>query len=292
MSDQIPALPQGLTAAALTTALNDRIRRINLTLGSSPAVEPAATPTAYGTHAQRVGRPLPADASIFTETDRNGLVYQIQGRVWVYVSGTYQRTQTQLAALAATLGSNDTGLLVDVTDFAHVLRWTGTAWTYADPSDPAGRIEGFLVDPSPTTGWALCDGTAGVPYLMSDGTLGMETLPDLISAPGNAAYFKFGSPASNTVNPAVAPLLTMDSYTPTGVTGSPTFTGIAVPLSTGAFTTTGSDAITSVGGSTTSFTPAGTVASAAFTGTPTTLTGTIDATGEPQNFMLRPWFRT
>ena len=187
-----------------------------------------------------------------------GVIYQYSASagVWTYFSGQVARTQTNLAALAALLAAADTGLLVDVTDFAHILKWTGTAWVYADPTDPAGRVEAFLVDPSPTTGWHLCDGTASVPYLKSDGTTGTQTLPDLTSAANKAAYTKLGSPASATPNAAVAP----------------NFTGTPQTFTTQAAQATGT-------------------VNAFVSPNPYTPAGTIDTTGEPRNVVLRPWFR-
>lgn len=188
-----------------------------------------------------------------------GVVYQYSASagVWTYFSGQVARTQTNLSALAGLLAAADTGLLVDVTDFAHILKWTGTAWVYADPTDPAGRVAAFLVDPSPTTGWHLCDGTANVPYLKSDGTTGTQTLPDLTSAANKAAYIKLGSPASATPNAAVAP----------------NFTGTPQTFTTQAAQATGT-------------------VNAFVSPNPYTPAGTIDTTGEPRNVVLRPWFRT
>ena len=187
-----------------------------------------------------------------------GVVYQYSAAsgVWAYFSGMIARTQSGLSGLAGQLGSSDAGLLVDVTDFAHILKWSGSAWEYADPSDPAGRVEAFLVDPSPTTGWHLCDGTAGVSYLKSDGTTGTQTLPDLVSVAGDAAYMKLGSPASATPNAAVAPA----------------FTGTPQTFTTQAATATGT-------------------VNAFVSPNPYTPAGTIDTTGEPRNVVLRPWFR-
>lgn len=306
-ASQLVPVPANVSLPDLVTALNDRLRRISGLL--IPAATPAATgpgrpvPTSatavvssgvpaqilYGTHSYRVAAGLPADQSLFVETDRNGLVYQVRGTVWAYLSGTYQRTQAQLAALAATLGTNDTGLLVDVTDFAHVLRWSGSAWAYNDPSDPAGKVQAFLVDPSPATGWHLCDGTANVPYLRTDGTTGTQTVPDLVSATNKAAYMKLGSPAAITVNPAVVPVIT-------GSTGAGTAHSHGVSAVTAIATTTAAVTVVSAAG----------VNVAAETHTHS-LTGSTDTesahthpvgtlansnVGEPQNIVLRPFFRT
>lgn len=299
------------------------------------------------THAQRLSN-FPAASfaigSLFVETDRT-LVYQVQtvsaANQWVYLSGKYPRTQAQLAALAATLTANDTGLLVPVTNHNHVLQWNGTTWQFAPGDGQGGFVQGFLVDPDPTTGWHLCDGTANVPYLKKDGTLGTQTLPDLVSAANKAAYFKLGSPASATVNAATAPALTMNSYTPAGTVSAPVFTGnaltpsgtnsaptftgnsatptgtisaIAATASAAAVVTVGAVSVASqththpaptfTGNAATptgsvsaptftgnAVTPTGTNSAPTFTGTPAVLTGTIDTTGQPQNIVLRPWFR-
>lgn len=192
--------------------------------------------------------------------------YSASATAWSYVGGMVARAQTNLTTLAGFLGAADTGLLVDVTDFAHILVWTGSAWTYADPSDPAGRIEMFLVDPSPTTGWQLCDGTANVPYLKKDGSTGTQTVPDLVSTGAKAAYAKMGSPASATPNAAVAPdsPLAYDGVT----------TGYILNNGAGSGSQTAQAKFTVAADSTAALT-------AIKNGT----------NGEPRNLVLRPWFR-
>lgn len=179
--------------------------------------------------------------------------YSAANTSWSYIAGIVQRTQANLSALTSLLGGADTGLLVDITDFAHVLRWTGTAWTFNDPADMSGRISMFLVDPSPTTGWHLCDGTSNVPYLKSDGTTGTQTMPALTAT---AAYAKLGTPASATLNAPTAP----------------NFTGTAQTFTTQAAQATGT-------------------VNAFVSPNPYTPAGTIDTTGQPENIVLRPWFR-
>src|SRR5215469_241701 len=184
-----------------------------------------------------------------------GVLYQYSATngVWTYQSGQVARTQTNLSSLASLLAATDTGLLVDVTDFAHILIWTGSVWTYADPTDPAGRIEAFLFDPNPTTGWHLCDGTVAVPYLKHDGTTGTQSMPALTAT---SAYIKLGSVSSATLNAPTAP----------------NFTGTPETFTTTAVTATGAvNAFTSPN----PYTPA----------------GTIDTSGQPENIALRPWFR-
>lgn len=185
--------------------------------------------------------------------------YSTATTTWAYVSGIVSRQQANLATLAAFLGPADTGLLVDVTDYAHVLRWTGTGWAYADPTDPAGRVEMFLVDPNPSIGWQLCDGTANVKYLKSDGTTATYNMPDLVSTTAKAAYAKLGSPAPGA---PVAPT-------------APTFTG-----NSQTFVTTPAAAFVS-----------GTQVDAFTSPNPYTPSGSVSSTGEPRNIVFRPWFR-
>ena len=206
---------------------------------------------------------------LFLETSRSAItsidaypVYRWTGAAWLLTAGTFARTQAQLATLAATLTTNDVGAVVLVTDYNHRLRWSGSAWGWDDGEDGSGYIMPFLMDPSPSTGWQVCDGTTAT-YLKSDGSTGSQALPDLVSASANAAYLKYGSPASATPNAAVAPTLTMDSYTPAGTNSAPT-------LTMNSYTPAGS--VSSSG-----YTPAGSV-SAFFTGTNTNLIAPATAT--------------
>lgn len=139
------------------------------------------------TRANRIANYPPANyplGSLFLETD-SSLIYVIEvvslNNVWVWTSGTYARTQTQLAALAATLSTNDTGLLANVTNFGHVLQWTGSAWQRG-PGDTehSDSFHEFGAAPS-DPGWHACDGTS-VSFLKYDGSLGTRALPDLTTS--------------------------------------------------------------------------------------------------------------
>lgn len=243
--------------------------------------------------------PLSADSGVLFR-------YSLPDLTWRYMNGRLFRTQSQLATLAALLSGVHTGLLVDVTDYAHVLRWTGAAWSYDDPADFPTRIVGFDVNPG--TGWHLCDGTAAVPYLKSDGTTATLNLPDLVAAGASAAYLKLGSPASLTPNAATASTFTGGSYTPAGTNSAPTFTGTGGTTGSGAANIQNFAAATGVtnttnninvsaththtdSGHTHSFTPVGTVSAPTFTGSAGSITGTISTTGEPRNLILRPYIR-
>ena len=89
-----------------------------------------------GTHAERLAAaPDPLDA-LWTESDRNNVVYQarlVAGTpAWVYLAGTMRGTITP-DQRPGDLGLNDTGFLFHATDAAAAnkdreYRWSGSAW--------------------------------------------------------------------------------------------------------------------------------------------------------------------
>lgn len=246
-----------------------------------------------------------AIGTLFWETDRKVtyIAASVAGvNAWVYQSGQMIDVQ---ANIPNDLGANDKGFQISVTDFAHGLQWGGAGWNWA-PGDPgSGMMVLFEVDPSPTTGWHLYDGTAGVTYLKSDGTTGTVTLPDLTSATNKGSYPKAGSPNAGP-NAAVAP-----GATAGGAINS-ALTGISNPPATGNSATgisTGNDnnfvevnLIAGVGNvaSHTHQHPItdpthnhtiGAPTDPGHTHTISALVVTVDATGEPRNLIRRPWFR-
>lgn len=138
----------------------------------------------YGTRALRTAQSLEGltDGTLWLETDTS-LIYQWRGSTlaWVYVAGIYARTQAQLAALAATLKASDAGLLVNVTNYGHVLQWTGTAWSWGPGEQGSGMSIPFTVAPT-GAGWHAADGTVGVSYLKSDGTTGTTTVANVVGS--------------------------------------------------------------------------------------------------------------
>ena len=113
------------------------------------------------------------NGSLYFESDR-GVVYIAVNGVWHYFVGTYYDLQ---ANLPTDLGVNDESFLFYVNDYAHLLIWTGQAWTWAPGEEGSDFIVLFLNGPNPVTGWHLCDGSANVPVLQSTGTLNAVTLP-------------------------------------------------------------------------------------------------------------------
>lgn len=106
--------------------------------------------------------------AIFEASDRNYVAWASDGTSWLYSYGIQSRTQAQLAALAATLGTTDAGYLVWVTDYEHVLRWSGTVWTFGPGDAGGGYIAHFLAAPN-GNGWVLVNGAATT-ILKADGT--------------------------------------------------------------------------------------------------------------------------
>jgi hypothetical protein len=135
----------------------------------------------YGTRTARLALDVSGlvDATLYFETDTK-LVYQWRGAslAWSYVAGIYARTQAQLAAVAATLKASDAGLLLNVTDYGHILQWTGAAWSWGPGEQGSGMSIPFTVAPT-GAGWHLANGAVGVSYLKSDGTTGTTTVANV-----------------------------------------------------------------------------------------------------------------
>ena len=209
-----------------------------------------------------------------------GLFYVQSGMAWIYVSGELVITQNQIAALG--LGQNDAGVLVNVTDYGHTLRWAGLNFTWG-PGDPgSGFLQLFEVDPT-GAGWHLYDGS-NVTYLKADGTLGAVILPNLAA---DASFLAAGSPNGG-INPAVGPTATGGGGTiaaaATGITAGPTSndTGPGTIVQSGTGATVAAEPHVHATVSITDpkhihgFTP---------------VQPTISADGKPQNIVRRPFFR-
>ena len=229
-----------------------------------------------------------------------GVDFTVASGKWQYASGQFN---CQQANLPADLLSSDDGFLAGVINFNHVLLWGegSLAWGWAQGESGGGYIQGFAVDPSPTTGWALCSGTLGVTYLKFDGTTGTLNLPNLT---GTAGYAKLGTPYTGTVDAAVAPLITGSVASGTavfaaGATGN-SVTGASIPADTGANntnvavqsgagTTVAADGHTHATGGLTDPGHTHTVADTGHVHAVGTLVNGL--LGEPPHIVLRPWFR-
>ncbi len=193
---------------------------------------------------------------LFYATDHNYVAWLSDGAKWSYVSGKNYAAQSGLTAIAATLGTNDVGYLIGVTDFTHTLKWSGTAWGFAEGDDGSGYISSFLIAPTGGT-WGICDGSTYT-YLKADGTTGSQAVPDL----STAAYLKLGTSA--TAGPTAA-----SGNTPTGTVSQPTFTGNAGTTGTDSASVdvqSGTGTTVAAHTHTHSDTPTGTVSQPTFTG--------------------------
>lgn len=126
-------------------------------------------------------------------------------------------TQANLSTLAGTLGPDNTGQLVYVTDYNHMLRWNGTGFEWGPGENGSGYISAFLNDPSPTTGWQVCNG-AVTTKLNSDGSVSPVTVPNYATA----SYLKLGS-AAPVAGPTAAGGVTVatSAGTPSGTNSNP-----------------------------------------------------------------------
>lgn len=124
--------------------------------------------------------------AMFLETDTL-LVYYSSGTAWKFLAGTWRDT---LANLPGTLGANDFGLNYDVSDYDHMLLWTGGAFQWGHGEVGSGFYAMFESAPSSTgtNAWAICDGST-VARLNPTGTTTNVTLDNL----GTPAYLKGGT---------------------------------------------------------------------------------------------------
>jgi len=115
-----------------------------------------------------------ADGSEFYETDR-GVWYSAVGNSWIYKAGVMRAS---ILAIPLDLGPNDAGFLFYVNEYAHVLMWLGTGWTWGPGEAGSDYVLPFVSGPNPTTGWRHCDGSSGVSSLRSDGSVAQVTVPN------------------------------------------------------------------------------------------------------------------
>lgn len=111
----------------------------------------------------------------------------------VYSSAiTGQISEVTAAGLPTNLGLAAAGSQYYVTDYAHLLLWTGTAWAWAPAELGSGFVVNFLQATPPGVGWHLCDGSK-VSMLQSNGVVEQVQLPEMGKGGkfGNlAAYFR------------------------------------------------------------------------------------------------------
>lgn len=130
------------------------------------------------------------------------------------LGGRTVRIFDTIAQVPGAFGPADAGTLVYVNDYQHLLRWTGTAWSFAD----GGNRFIALFTAAPGAGWSLCDGSSqGYLVLGSTLTVGSLTLPNLAGSP---AYLKSANAYSGTIVGA-AGSSAGSTASLSGVTGGP-----------------------------------------------------------------------
>lgn len=89
-----------------------------------------------------------------------------------------------------TLGPQDAGYVGLVSDYGHLVRWTGTVWEFVPGDACNGFLQPFAVAPTQSY-WGLCDGSV-YSYLVMGATLTTAnfTTPNLT---GTAAYLRSGA---------------------------------------------------------------------------------------------------
>lgn len=100
------------------------------------------------------------------------------------------------------LGTADVGLLLQVADYGHLMRWSGTVWEFAPGDSGNGYIKDCLVPPQ-QEGWALCDGQ-GTSYLRSGNATLFATSITTPNELSTGVYHKSGATPTIGVQAAVA----------------------------------------------------------------------------------------
>jgi hypothetical protein len=168
----------------------------------------SAPATLIDNHANRLAN-FPAanypTGTQFFETDRL-MSYVVSGGAWVLMpGGVYYNTH---ANIPIDLVTTDVGFEFGDTTYNHRLSWTGTGWKWAAGEEGGDYVRECLGAPT-GNGWHLCDGTAGVAYLKSDGTTGTRDLPN---SSGSSHFPKLGAAYSGPgITAAVVPTAGNDS---------------------------------------------------------------------------------
>lgn len=110
-------------------------------------------------------------------------------RQWIYESGYWRADLSGLPT--SSLTASDADLLWEVTDYDHILKWSGSAWGWGTGNPSPSGIYGLCETAPTTAGWQICDGST-VARLNADATTTNVTVPNV----GTAAYLKGGTSAA------------------------------------------------------------------------------------------------
>jgi hypothetical protein len=208
---KVPVLP---TTAQLVSQLSPLIQKELQARGSSPLNLQSLLPNSASggavviedTHARRlsnfVGSNIPPVGSLFWEIDRTVLylVKLVAGvAAWVFAAGSYTNTRTNYPS---DLGANDAGFLFQISDYAHLARFDGTAWRLTEGSGGYIVASAFAL----ASGYQICDGTA-TDYITDNTTnlaVSAFTTPDLKTANANT-YLRSAAAYTGAVNAPTNP---------------------------------------------------------------------------------------
>jgi hypothetical protein len=144
--------------------------------------------------------------------DDRGFVTRLWDDWFVFLRGLLTSLQTTVESFPGVLvgtlaaqpsfGVSDAGKLYMVSDYGHLVRWTGTAWEFAhgDPQNGFFEVRAFAPQ---GVGWQLCDGSA-TDYL----TVGGVTLTATPFTTPNAVagtFLKALAVYTGAIDAAVAP---------------------------------------------------------------------------------------
>lgn len=158
-------------------------RAVTLNLTTQPDI-------LHKTHADRLTTDIGLfpDGTLAYETDRD-VLYVVNAGKWHFLTGIFCAVQ---ANAPTDLGLDDADFLMYVSDFHHLVMWTGTKWQFGPGDDGAAYYRNCQVEPTPTIGWTLADGRPSS-YLRPDTQLYVQAFvtPNLTAtAPFVLPYFR------------------------------------------------------------------------------------------------------
>ena len=156
---------------------------------------------------------------------------------FAWAAGTEYLTLS--AVTARTFYAEDNGYLVSVTDYQHLIQWSGSAWTWGPGEGTVGQVASFTSTPVAGV-WGFCDGSA---YNVLHIIAGVPTAVSITTPDMRGDTFVRGGNYTGVADAGTSPTFTSSSLT---------FNGTPATLT-------------------------GTVTAPTFTGTPATLTGTVAA---------------
>ncbi|MFP5230006.1 MAG: hypothetical protein ACLGXA_20510 [Acidobacteriota bacterium] len=265
----------------------------------SPAISAASDPAVQAIERAASFQPAPADQSAIQALQRAASFASDTG---AQVSSALQRisdlermlafrsqqTQTAPQIIVCTqatfplLNAANKDSFIFVSDYAHLIYWDGTTPVFADEGSDYYAL-GQRATASP--GWHLVDGTANVPYLKADGTLGTR---NMLSVSAQKAYLA-ALDGADSLNPPVAPTISGNTeLASTGISVSAAAAATAgtgsVDAGTGAPVSVLIPPFTGGGGG-------GVVTDPQHKHALTPADAPISTTGEPESFTSKLWYR-